>query len=148
MGKIGRFTVSEMYMMQIRADMVVRFMILKSLEPYGLTIMEWQTLCAVDDGPDNGLSMSRVASMLDITLPQVSALVANLIDKKLVKQRTNRKDRRNRTLSLTKKGKNYKSGADSNVEVATSKLFAVVQPGQLSEYQKTINQLATGFNVN
>ena len=54
-------------MMQIRADRVVRFMILKSLEPYELTLMEWQTLCAVDTGPDNGLSMTRVASMLDIT---------------------------------------------------------------------------------
>lgn len=148
MGKIGRYTVSEMYMMHIRADRVVRFMILKSLEPYGLTVMEWQTLCAIDMGPDAGLSMTQVANTLDITLPQVSALTTGLIKKRLVKQKTLRKDRRNRFLALTKKGEDYKNGADNNVEIATSKLLAVVQPGQLSEYQKTISQIASGFSVN
>jgi len=148
MGKIGRLTISEMYQLQIRADRVMRFVASKSLEPYHLTIMEWQAISVISGKSDEGITMTRIAKMLDVAPPQISALTEQLIKKRLINQKIIRTDRRNKYLSLTKRGVDVKKRTDKNIEEAVNNLLSAVQPGQFIEYQKTIQQIATGFNVN
>lgn len=137
-----------MYQMQIRTDRVMRFVASKSLEPFRLTIMEWQAISVLSGKSEDGLTMTRIAKLLDVAPPQVSALTEQLIKKRLINQKIVRTDRRNKYLSLTKRGVDVKKRADKNIKEAVNNLISAVQPGQLIEYQKTIQQIATGFNVN
>ena len=86
----------ELCLMQVRADRAMRAMIVVKLEAHKLTMMEWLALGVVAAGSKQGLSMSEIAAMLDVTLPQVTALVADLLELKLVKQKILASDHRGR----------------------------------------------------
>lgn len=70
-----------------------------------ITYMEWLVLGVTCRGPADGLTMSEVAGMIDVTLPQITAITNKLVEYKLVKQKIKAKDRRTRLIIATSKGK-------------------------------------------
>lgn len=95
----------ELCLMHARADRAMRSVVARQLESHKLTMMEWLVLGIVSNAPKNGLSMSQVAGTLDVTLPQVTALVISMTKQKYIKQKVLASDRRGRQVILTLKGR-------------------------------------------
>jgi DNA-binding MarR family transcriptional regulator len=112
----------ELCLSHSRADRALRTKVAELLEPEQLTMMQWLLLGALS-GSKNGLSMSDIANRLGITLPQVTALLSNLDKRRIVKLRTQRRDRRSRHALLSAKGEALLSLIDAKLEEAAEVLF-------------------------
>jgi DNA-binding MarR family transcriptional regulator len=99
-----KYSVYEGVLFHSRADRILRNLIARELEKYHVSMMEYLTLGAIDQH-GSPMTMSGVAAALDVSLPQVTALMADLLQLKLVKQKTMVQDRRSRLVTVTPKGK-------------------------------------------
>jgi DNA-binding MarR family transcriptional regulator len=135
-------TMYEMCMLHARADRALRLVVGRELEQFKVTMMEWLLLGVVVSGPEKGLSMSSVAQALDVTLPQVTALVSNLLKQKLIKQKTQLQDRRSRHVSPTSRGKVLLGDMERAINQAMESWLKEVPDEELQVYLKTMKQLA------
>ena len=132
----------ELCLMQVRADRAMRTMIVIKLEAHKLTMMEWLALGVVSAGSKQGLSMSEIAAMLDVTLPQVTALVADLLELKFVKQKILASDHRGRQVIITLKGKHVLSKLERVIAREVHDWIKQIPSGRLQAYVSTVEQLS------
>ncbi|MES2971361.1 MAG: MarR family transcriptional regulator [Patescibacteria group bacterium] len=132
----------DLCLMHARADRAMRVVVSEQLEPYNITMMEWLALGVVSGGPKRGLSMTRVASTLNVTLPQVTALITSLVKWKLIKQRVLDTDRRGRQVIVTLKGKRALGKIESDIAKAMREWSSDIPKEQLRDYILTVSQLA------
>lgn len=137
-----KMTMYEMCLLHARADRALRTVVAKQLDEFKVTMMEWLLLGAVVGGPEKGLSMSTVATTLDVTLPQVTALVTNLVKLRLVKQKTQTHDRRSRHVVATNKGKILLGDMEQSIASAMEDWLKEVPSDQLGNYLDTVRVLS------
>ena len=125
-----------------KADRTLRVVVSKQLEQFDITMMEWLLMGAVHAGPKEGMTMSAVASTLDVTLPQVTALTASLTKAKLLKQKVSPRDRRSRRLVVTPAGKNLLEQVETTVDSTMKDWLSDINPDQLKTYFETVRLLA------
>lgn len=125
-----------------RADRVLRLVVAKRLEQFGVTMMEWLLIGVVRNGPKDGMTMTEVAVALDVTLPQVTALTANLIKQKLLKQKVSRQDRRSRSMTITKFGTKTFDAISADVDTVLTDWISSVSKERFSDYLAVIDFLA------
>ncbi len=138
-------TVITMYqacLLHSRADRALRLVVARQLEQFNVTMMEWLLMGVVQNGPKEGMTMSAVASALDVTLPQVTALTSNLTKLKLLKQKVSRQDRRSRRLVSTSAGKKLLENIEHEVNTAIREWVADIPREQLQTYLQTVEILA------
>lgn len=133
----------EACLLHARADRALRTVVANELDRYKVTMMEWLLLGVVVGGPDKGLSMSAIAKSLDVTLPQVTALVTNLVEIKLVKQKTQAHDRRSRHVVATTKGKLLLTDMEEAIGVMMRDWLSDIPRDDLRIYLRTVKSLAT-----
>ncbi|HTE58020.1 MAG TPA: MarR family transcriptional regulator [Verrucomicrobiae bacterium] len=135
-------TMSQACLLHSRADRALRVVVSRQLEQFDVTMMEWLLMSVVCNGPKEGMTMSAVASALDVTLPQVTALTASLTKSKLVKQKVSRQDRRSRRLICAPSGKRLVEETESAINKAMKDWTADIPPEQLKIYLATVELLA------
>lgn len=135
-------TMYEACLLHSRADRALRVVVSRELEQFNVTMMEWLLLGVVSNGDRDGMTMSAVASALDVTLPQVTALTASLTKAKLLKQKISRQDRRSRRLHKTPAGKRLLEEIEQSVDGAFSKWLSDIPREQLKAYFETVKVLA------
>lgn len=136
-------TMYEACLLHARADRALRTVVAKQLESFKVTMMEWLLLGVVCNGPDKGLSMSTVAKSLDVTLPQVTALVSNLVKQRLAKQKTQSHDRRSRHVVATNRGRALLEDIEEAVTRAMKEWLNDIPREKLATYLDTVRILAT-----
>jgi DNA-binding MarR family transcriptional regulator len=143
-------TMYELCLMHARADRAMRVVVSKQLEGQQLTMMEWLALGVVAAGPaKEGVSMSQIASTLDVTLPQVTALIGKLLENKMmlenkmIKQRVLASDRRGRQVMVTTRGKRTLTKLETAIAMAMREWSKDVDREQLRNYMITVAQLAS-----
>lgn len=134
--------------MHAKADRALRGVVTKAIEKSSLTMTEWLALAVIAGGPKDGLRMSEVAQELDVTLPQVTALVTSLIEKKLCKQRVFVEDRRGRQVTASLKGRRLLVGLEVDTSRAIEAFSQTISPEQLEAYTDTIRQFADAEKPN
>ncbi len=139
-------TMYELCLMHARADRAMRNVVARQLEGHGLTMMEWLALGVVMAGPKDGVSMSQIAATLDVTLPQVTALVSNLLNAKMIKQRVLASDRRGRQVIGTPRGKKALANLEGAIAGAMRTWSKDIDRNQLKAYILTVAQLANKNN--
>lgn len=132
----------ELCLMHARADRAMRSVVGKPLELHALTMMEWLALGVISNAPREGFSMSQVAKALDVTLPQVTALVTTLIKIKLIKQRVLPTDRRGRQVIITPKGTRTLIRLEEQIAVVMRTWSEDIPREQLRAYMLTVAQLS------
>jgi DNA-binding MarR family transcriptional regulator len=125
-----------------RADRALRLIVSRRLEQFSVTMMEWLLMGVVQSGPKEGLTMSAVASALDVTLPQVTALTSRLTKLKLLKQKVSRQDRRSRRLAMTANGKKLLTEIESEVNKSLDEWVADIPEDRLQTYMEILELLA------
>ncbi len=132
----------ELCLMHARADRAMRVVVTRQLDTAQLTMMEWLALAVVAEGPREGLSMSQIAIILDVTLPQVTALVSSLLKMKLCKQKVLITDRRGRQVIATLKGKRTVAKLEETISKAMRTWSKDIAPDDMSVYIETVKALA------
>jgi DNA-binding MarR family transcriptional regulator len=135
-------TMYEWCLMHARADRAMRTLVSERLAKQNLSIMEWLALNVVKAGPKEGVSMSQIADILDVTLPQVSALVNSLIKLNLVKQRVLVSDRRGRQVTPTLRGKRHLQKLENELSQALKLWSQEIPKNNLSAYIKTVTSFS------
>ena len=105
-------------------------------------MMEWLVLGVINGSSSKGRSMSEIAQILHVTLPQVTALVNKLLPLKLVRQKSATTDRRSRIVSLTSKGELVFAEAGSILNNAQKELFNSASEADLKAYITTLTALS------
>lgn len=133
----------EACLLHARADRAMRGVVAHQLEGFKVTMMEWLLLGVVCAGPDKGLSMSGVAKELDVTLPQVTALVTSLVKLRLVKQKTQSHDRRSRHVIATQRGRLMLLDMETQIAKAMREWLEDIPQDELDTYFHVVRHLAT-----
>ncbi len=136
-------SIYQMYLLHSKADRVLRSAVSGQLDGFELSLAEWLLLSVVSEGPDQGLSLSEIARRLDVSQPQVTALMAAISGRKLVKQRTQRHDRRSRHVSLSVRGQRLLEQAEYAVMEKMPELMRGISRKQLAAYLETIRHIQT-----
>ena len=135
-------SMGEICLLHARADRALRSIIAKELEQYNLTMMEWLLLGVVCGGPKEGLSMTAIANQLDVTLPQVTALMNNVTKLRLVKQKTQKHDRRSRHVVPTNVGKDLCRQVEGAVKQGLDKWLGGVESDELEVYLRVVKVMS------
>ncbi len=142
MDDASSITMYQACLLHSRADRALRLVVSKKLDQFNVTLMEWLLMGTVKNGPKEGMTMSAVAATLDVTLPQVTALITNLTKHKLLKQKISRQDRRSRRLVSTNAGNKLVENIEQEVDQAMRDWVNDIPSDQLQTYIKTIAVLA------
>lgn len=132
----------EACILHARADRALRAVVAQQLEHFDVTMTEWLMLGAVCSAPSGGYSMSKLAALLDVTMPQVTALIGNLTGNKLVRQKTQSKDRRSRHVIATAKGRAVLADVEKDINSAMRLWLADIPKTDLRTYLNIVHQLA------
>lgn len=128
-------------LLQVRADRAVRAAVNTELRAYHLTMMEWLLLGVIYDASKDGLSMSALATSLQVTMPQVTALVGKLVQQKLVRQKSQRRDRRLRCVMITGKGRNFIDELEDKVRQSAIAWLQPIPRERMRTYLEILAQL-------
>ncbi len=142
MEKFALPTMHELFLMHARADRAMRAVVGQQLESRHLTLMEWLALGAISAGAKKGLSMTEVARSLNVTLPQVTALVTGLIELKCVKQKVLLSDHRGRQVIITLKGRRVLHKLEILLAKSYKKWTKDVSTANMRHYLATVEQLS------
>ena len=140
-----RFSLPSMYelcLMQTRSDRTLRNLVSNKLSKHSLTLMEWLVLGSVSAGPKTGLSMTEIARALNVTLPQVTSLITDLLERKLIKQKVLSTDHRGRQVTITLKGKRVLGKLETMIARDVRQLTSAVPNSRLREYVRTLHVLS------
>ncbi len=132
----------ELSLLQTRASRNLRLPINRRLEEYNLTMMEWLVLSVAATGKSNGLSMTAVATALDVTMPQVTALCNKLVKMRLLRQKTQASDRRSRHIILTAKGRSTLDNVNATLGSVRQELDKQFGSKDLATYKTLLSNLA------
>jgi DNA-binding MarR family transcriptional regulator len=131
----------EICLLHARSDRAMRALIAERLNGHDVTMMEWLLLGVVSRGKSSGLTMSEIANTLQVTLPQVTALVNKLLPLKLIKQKSANNDRRSRVVTVTSKGQLALEDANKALDTAMNQLLGTVPKEQLQVYLSTLERI-------
>jgi len=132
----------EVCLLHSKSDRQLRLVVSRVLEPFGITMMQWLLLVSVSKGPNSGIRMTELSEQLDVTMPQITALMNDLVEQKLAKQKINSSDRRSRRLTVTSVGKKRLEEIDGCVEVALKKWLKPIPEDDLKGYYATLEHMA------
>ncbi len=131
-----------------RADRNLRNLINKKLSDYNITLMGWLLLNVVDNKKDIGINMSEIASNLDVTMPQANAIINQLLNQRLIRQKTQRNDRRTKHILISAKGKNLILKIDADLNLTSTEWFSAVPENYFVFYWRVVELLAQSKNIN
>lgn len=133
----------EACLLHSKSDRLLRLVVSRELEPFNITMMQWLLLVTVSKGPNAGMRMTELSEQLDVTMPQITALMNDLVEQKLTKQKINSTDRRSRRLSITSTGKRRLDEIDGSVDKALRKWLKQIPEADLNGYFATLQKMET-----
>jgi len=89
-------------------------------------------------GRNPGITVSDLLAILRITKQSLSRVLSDLIREKIVQQDQGTKDRRQRLLSLTEKGRDFEVQVSQNQRDRIAKSFAAAGPEAVAGFRKVL----------
>lgn len=145
---LSELTMYEACVLHSRAERVLKSIVSSHLEVWKLTRMEWLVLATLGtrDNRHQGLTMTEVAEVLDVTLPQLNALTSKLIAMNYMKQTQSGSDKRIKVLQVTKTGHNAITALEKDMRNAMKEWLKDVELHDINNYMHTLQIL--GFSDN
>ena len=135
-------TMYEICLLHSKSDRQLRLVVSRELEPFKITMMQWLLLQTVSKGPNSGMRMTELSEQLDVTMPQITALMNDLVELKLAKQKINSSDRRSRRLSVTASGKKRLDEINGSIDKALKNWLKEIPTSDLKGYLATLKRMA------
>ncbi|MEK7602855.1 MAG: hypothetical protein AAB459_01240 [Patescibacteria group bacterium] len=132
----------ELCLAHSSAERAIKSSMNKALERYELTLLEWLLICVVNTFGSNGLSMTAVSTALNINLAQTNVLAIRLVKRRLIRQRTQRHDRRTRHLIITAKGKFICERSKSQIKTIQRMINSEFTKDELNAYIQGLERMS------
>jgi DNA-binding MarR family transcriptional regulator len=142
MNEATKTSMYEACLQHSRADRALRLVVAKELEESNVTMMQWLLLATVSKGPNSGMRMTELAAALDVTMPQITALMNDLVELKLAKQKISSTDRRSRRLMATPVGKKLISEIESRLDQSLREWLKDIPKDDLRSFLRTSRKIA------
>ncbi len=126
---------------KIRAFRATKDVIVKSLEGYDVTIMQWLMLGAIQTN-GGSLTAKVAAKELDVTMPFVTRLTKQLESKKMIAIKPNGEDLRIKNLTLTTKGETLLRDSEPVVRQAIKDWLSEVPTEEVRTYIMVLLRVA------
>lgn len=136
--KLDGIKIHEVCLTYNHADRVLRNLINDRLYNFNIGLVEWLLLGVIDQAPKSGITLSEIAVKLDVSQPQVTALMDKVASQRWVRQKVHKQDRRSRMAVLTIKGKRQLDDIESDMKQFLEVWLSEVPDDQL----KSAGQLA------
>lgn len=91
------------YWLLLRVAITAKHDLMTIAEQYGLSVMQLYTLCLLES--DKAVPMNLLSSMLSCDASNITGIVDRLLAQDYIKREENPKDRREKMITLTTKGK-------------------------------------------
>jgi DNA-binding MarR family transcriptional regulator len=132
----------EFCLAHTKSDRLLRTIFSDTLSAHDLSIMEWLLLGVVSLGPEDGLAMNIVAQELDVTMPQTTAIIDKLIKRRLLRQKTQREDRRSRHVLLTANGRLAYKNVERDLGNVFDRYMNLIPQNYFVFYRKVIELMS------
>tara|TARA_B100000508_G_C11228514_1_gene165783 strand:- start:61 stop:510 length:450 start_codon:yes stop_codon:yes gene_type:complete len=96
--------IQKLIVNQLFTGKYVSNIIAQHLKPFGLSSQQYNVLRILRGQQQNAISVNAIATRMIDKMSNVSRLIDKLDDKKLIKRKINKKDRRQMDVSITKRG--------------------------------------------
>lgn len=101
MSVLRNFTTYRAGVLQSRAHRKLESFISKRLKEHSLTMMEWAMLGTIHDAGRKGITMSKLARILDVNISHITNKSEEFIERGLVEKKINEQDKRVKFLIAT-----------------------------------------------
>ncbi len=98
------FNMVNWYILHSRTNNALKIIIARALEGLEITFQEWIVMKSIVDNEQSEVTVSSLAEMFDMNMPQTAVLIKSLIKRNLVRQKVSLKDRRVKYLSCSRRG--------------------------------------------
>lgn len=140
--KLDDIKMYETCLVHTRADRVLRTITNNLLAEFNITMMEWLLLGVVSEANRSGITLSDIAKRLDVSQPQVTALMDKVVTQRLVRQKVHKQDRRSRTAVLTIKGKRLLDNIETSFKEFMKTWLSEIPEDQLAAYASLVQRIA------
>lgn len=123
-----------------KSSKALREAVARGLGKHELSPTAWSLLGAVASSP-NGIRLVELAERLGVKAPFVTALTHDLVDRGLIERAQHQFDKRAKLLVLTRKGKQFVSDVESDVEAELTVLLKGLTEVDLKAYQKVLETI-------
>ena len=143
--ELSKLTMYEACLLHSRAERVLKGLVSRHLEDWGITRMEWLLLATAASCKDNeqGSTMGEIAEILDIRLSQLTALSSNMTREGLLNQTVSPKDRRTKYLKITSRGLRFLADIEQDMRHSMRQWLAEIPREQLAIYMNTVRELGS-----
>lgn len=128
--------------MQSRAYRKLERFMERVLSQYDLTLMEWALVGVVRDYGKKGVTMTELAKVLEVDVSHITNKVNELKATKLLTKTPNPKDRREKYIQITGKGKRFVDATEKQLRIELRKWLKSVSRFSLIHYVKTLKTIA------
>ena len=118
----------------------LREAVTRGLGRHGLSPTAWTFLGAVAHAP-NGIRLVELADHLGVKAPFVTALTHDLVERGLVERAQHQFDKRAKLLVLTRRGKQFVTEVEQDVEAELKALLVGLTDSDLDAYQKVLETI-------
>ena len=119
-------------LLQAKSSRLFRSAVSAALEPHQLSVAEWNLLVQLQSS--DGMRHAKIAGILQVEAPLVTALVKQLERKRLVRRISDPQDSRAKCLFLTRKAVQLLPCLETLVCSAAQELLAGIPPESLAGY--------------
>ena len=131
----------QFLLLQAQAYRAVRELIGASLDKHNLHFTQWLVLAHICRGPANGYPMRELAEDLSISPPQMTKLVTELGDRKLIRTRPDTKDQRVRLIRCSAAGKALCESIEADLSTDIVNWLDHLQASQQTAYLELLKLL-------
>lgn len=145
---LTKLTMYDACVLHSRAERVLKGIVSRHLDAWRLTRMEWLVLAtlATRDNRHQGLTMTEVGEVLDVTLPQLNALTIKLISLDYLKQTKSGSDKRIKVLQVTKSGYDIINSIEKSMRHAMKDWLKEIDGIEIISYMSTLQILGNSDN--
>jgi DNA-binding MarR family transcriptional regulator len=131
----------SLYLSHTKADRQLRALLDKSLKSHNLSLMHWLVLSSLAKFK-TGLTMTEIADLLGVNLPQATSLINYLKNEHLVIQKADRQDRRQKQVVISVKGRALLRLVNPSINSLVEALLKSIPANHLVFYNRVVNQLS------
>jgi DNA-binding MarR family transcriptional regulator len=132
----------NLYWQLFRVCISMKHNLMLVAEKEGLTLMQLYTLCLLD--ADTSIPMNSLSSTLHCDASNVTGIVDKLLQQELIKREENPKDRREKMITLTKKGIQLCEKLSKIFNTLEPETLQVLSPKEREQLQKMLTKIING----
>jgi DNA-binding MarR family transcriptional regulator len=133
----------ELYKSVAQAERSLKMLVSQELKSHRLTLQQWLVLGSVAQTKTEGISGSELSQQLRLPQARITVVTKQLLERKLLRQKLQRTDRRSRQLLLAARGRAILYDINGVLKQRLKLWLRPIPANHLVFYRRVVAQMAT-----